>query len=346
MTALLIPKDQIAALLAALLEQYQVIAPVEEDGLVTFGRLGSPEEAVLDYRNARVSPKGLLFPQAETLLTYSLAGESPEVQEAPQAQDGQVVFGIRPCDARSFVLLDRVFDGNGWHDGCYLSRRRNTTVVALACPKPGVACFCASVGGGPFSTEGLDVLLTDLGHEYLLEVVTDKGAALAEAWSEYGEADEGSLRRRAELQAGAEAALAGRVETEGIDRRLKGMWDDVFWERLHEKCLGCGVCTYLCPTCHCFDIVDEGSDRDGQRLRLWDSCMFPLFTRQASGHNPRPTGKERWRQRLMHKFCYSVESYGEVGCVGCGRCVVNCPVNLDLRHVLNQICSDRTQQGT
>jgi len=344
-TALLIPKDQIAALLAVLLERYQVVAPVEEDGRATFGRLGSPEEAVLDYRNAQMLPKGLLFPQTEVLLAYNLRGETAELQEAPQPEGGQVVFGIRPCDARSFVLLDRVFDGNGWHDAYYLSRRRNTTVVALACPKPGLACFCASVGGGPFSTEGSDLLLTDLGQEYLLEVVTDKGTALAEAWSDYGEADEGNLRRKAELQEGAEAALAGRVEIDEIDRRLKGMWDDVFWERLHEKCLGCGICTYVCPTCHCFDIVDEGSDREGQRVRLWDSCMFPLFTRQASGHNPRPAGKERWRQRLMHKFCYSVDSYGDVGCVGCGRCVVNCPVNLDLRHVLNEICSDRTEQG-
>ena len=345
MTALKIPKDQIAGLLAALLEQYQIVAPVEEDGRVTFARLSSPEEAVLDYRNAQVSPKGLLFPQTEVLLAYNLTGKTAELRETPQPEAGQLVFGIRPCDARSFVLLDRVFDGNGWHDRYYLKRRRNTTVIALACPKPGLACFCASVGGGPFSTEGSDLLLTDVGQEYLIEVVTDKGAALAERLTEYGEAAEGSLRRKAELQTGAEAALAGRVEIGEIDRRLKKMWDDVFWERLHEKCLGCGVCTYLCPTCHCFDIVDEGSHYEGQRLRLWDSCMFPLFTRQASGHNPRPTGKERWRQRLMHKFCYSVESYGEVGCVGCGRCVVNCPVNLDLRHVLNEICSDRMQQG-
>ena len=166
MTALKVPKDQIAGLLTALLEQYQVIAPIEEDGLVTFGRLGSPEEAVLDYRNVRVSPKGLLFPQAETLFTYRLAGERAELQEAPQPGDGQVVFGIRPCDARSFVLLDRVFDGNAWRDEYYLNRRRNTTVVALACPRPGIACFCASVGGGPFSTVGSDLLLTDLGQEY------------------------------------------------------------------------------------------------------------------------------------------------------------------------------------
>ena len=342
MTAMRIPKNQMVRLLAALLERYRVIAPVEQDGLVAFRPLRSPEEALCDYQNARVSPKGLIFPQVEALFTYCLVGERPELREPPQPQNRQVVFGIRPCDARSFVLLDQVFDGDAWQDGYYLSKRENTTVVAIACSKPGLACFCTSVGGGPFSVEGSDLLLTDLGQEYLFEVVTNKGAVLAEAWSEYEEADEGSLCHKAELQATAEAALADRVAIGGIDRRLKGMWDDVFWERLHEKCLGCGICTYLCPTCHCFNIVDEGSDQQGQRLRLWDSCMFPLFTQQASGHNPRPTGKERWRQRLMHKFCYWVDNYGDVGCVGCGRCVVNCPVNLDLRHVLKEICSDRT----
>ena len=342
MTYLKVPRDRVTGLLARLLEQYQVFAPVQRDGLLTFGRLGSPEEAVLDYSNSRLPPKGLAFPQVETFFIYSLVGERLELREPPQPPERRVLFGLRPCDARSLALLDLVFRRDTLQDGYYLSRRESTTVVALACAKPGLACFCASVGGGPCSSEGSDLLLTELGGEYLIEVVTSKGAALAEAWSECGEADEGSLRRKAELQARAEAFLAGRLDIEGIDRALKGMWDDIFWERLHEKCLGCGVCTYLCPTCHCFDIVDEGSERQGRRLRLWDSCMFPLFTRHASGHNPRPTGKERWRQRLMHKFCYWVDNYGQVGCVGCGRCVVNCPVNLDIRSALNEIGSRRT----
>ncbi len=345
MTPLRIAKDQLPDLLAALLERYQVFAPVEEDGLVAFERVESTQEVILEYPNTRLSPKGLLFPQTEMLFSYSLVGERPEVQEAPQSEGRQVVFGIRPCDARGFGLLDRVFDNGAWQDTHYLSRRENTTVVALGCIRPALACFCTSVGGGPFSTEGSDVLLTDLGDEYLLDILTDKGATLTEALSELEEADEGGLRRKAELQAEAEAALAGRVEAEGVDRKLRGMWDNALWERLGEKCLGCGVCTYLCPTCHCFDIVDEGSGHEGWRLRLWDSCMFPLFTRQASGHNPRPTQRERCRQRFMHKFCYWPENFGDSGCVGCGRCVANCPVNLDLRQVLTEVRRDRTQQG-
>lgn len=344
MTSLRIAKDQLPNALAALLEGYQVFAPLEEEGLLTFGRLESPDEAVLEYSNTRLSPKELVFPQTEVLLSYNLVGKRPQVQEAPLLEDRRVVFGIRPCDARSFSLLDRVFDGGPYKDGYYLGRRENTTVVALACTRPALACFCTSVGGGPFSTEGSDLLLIDIGQEYVAEVVTEKGAALAELWSDYGEADEAGVRRKAELRAEAEAALADRLETEGIDGRLQGMWDDGLWDALGEKCLGCGVCAYLCPTCHCFDIVDEGTGDHGQRLRIWDSCMFPLFTQQPSGHNPRPTQKERCRQRFMHKFCYWPENHDGTGCVGCGRCVANCPVNLDLRRVLSEAYRGRTQE--
>ena len=115
------------------------------------------------------------------------------------------------------------------------------------------------------------------------------------------------------------------------------MYDDPFWDELHLKCLGCGACTYLCPTCHCFDIVDEGNAVRGKRVRNWDTCQFALFTHHTSGHNPRQSGKERMRQRVMHKFNYFVENQGEIACVGCGRCVRNCPVNLDIRAVIEGI---------
>ncbi len=109
------------------------------------------------------------------------------------------------------------------------------------------------------------------------------------------------------------------------------------WGDLTETCLGCGVCTYLCPTCHCFDICDEAATAAGERIRVWDSCQFPLFTQEASGANPRPSGKERFRQRIMHKFSYLPKERDMAGCVGCGRCVAECPVNLDIREVLEKL---------
>jgi len=337
--AVLLGKNQISVLLEALLQGHEVFAPVNDGGLIVFRQVDSPQQVVLDYHNSTLPPKRLFLPQTETLFCYSLEGAELALEEPQPASGKQVLFGVRPCDARSFALLDRVFAGGNHCDGCYLARRENCTVVGLSCARPKATCFCSSVGGGPFSATGSDVLVTDLGTDYFIEVITDKGAVLVESLGGCREADEDSIRRRTEAQAAAEATLRGTIRTEDMERRLQEMWDDPFWDRLHEKCIGCGVCTYLCPTCHCFDIVDEGSEQRGRRLKIWDSCMFPLFTQHASGHNPRPTGKERWRQRLMHKFRYWTESHGETGCVGCGRCVVNCPVNLDIRQVLNEIKS-------
>jgi formate hydrogenlyase subunit 6/NADH:ubiquinone oxidoreductase subunit I len=337
MRAVLLARDQISVLLEALLQGHKVFAPVDDGGVIAFRQVDSPQQVVLDYHNSTLPPKRLFFPQTETLFRYGLEEAQLALEEPPPASGEKVLFGVRPCDARSLTLLDRVFAGGNHCDGCYLARRENYTVVGLSCTRPKATCFCSSVGGGPFSTAGSDVLVTDLRTDYFIEAVTDKGAALVESLGGCREADEDSIRRRAEAQAAAEAALRGAIRTEDIERRLQEMWDDPFWDRLHEKCIGCGVCTYLCPTCHCFDIVDEGSEQRGRRLKIWDSCMFSLFTQHASGHNPRPTGKERWRQRLMHKFRYWPESHGEAGCVGCGRCVVSCPVNLDIRQVLNEI---------
>jgi sulfhydrogenase subunit beta (sulfur reductase) len=145
----------------------------------------------------------------------------------------------------------------------------------------------------------------------------------------------GRDRERAlELQRNAQSMLGEPVDLAPLVERLDTMWESPFWEEIAQKCLNCAICSYLCPTCHCFDIQDEGNERTGRRIRIWDSCMFPLFTREASGHNPRANGADRVRQRVMHKFNYFVENLGEYGCVGCGRCVRECPVNVDIREVL------------
>ncbi|UCG91125.1 MAG: 4Fe-4S dicluster domain-containing protein, partial [candidate division WOR-3 bacterium] len=134
----------------------------------------------------------------------------------------------------------------------------------------------------------------------------------------------------------AKKKLQRIFEVEDLGKKLDN-FDGSYWETLHQKCLGCGICTYFCPTCHCFDINDEVIKSHGRRVRTWDSCMFPLFTLHASGHNPRPTKKERMRQRIIHKFNYSKKYYGKTFCVGCGRCIINCPVNVDVRRIVKEI---------
>ena len=149
-------------------------------------------------------------------------------------------------------------------------------------------------------------------------------------------AGDDQIRLKEEALQKARTALDCNLDLNTIKQKLEQGYDNALWDSLHEKCIGCGTCTFLCPTCHCFDILDEGADK-GERIRIWDSCMFPLFTLHASGSNPRPTGKQRFRQRVMHKFKYFVDNNGRAACTGCGRCIEYCPVNLDIRVVLGVI---------
>jgi ferredoxin len=325
-------------LLDNLIRNYKVFAPVEQDGFVIFQEIHSGSEASLDYINSKKPPKEVFFPQAERLFSYDLnRKEGWGVDEPILAEKPRIIFGIRPCDARSLVLLDNVFDGKLYRDPYYADKRKNTTIIALGCNQPGSTCFCTSLEGGPFSQDGSDLLLVDIGDKYIVQVITETGEKLTKEQTEFKNAEEHSLSSMRDTIKMAEASIGPKIEVQKVTDRLDSMFDDHFWDMVSEKCLGCAVCTYLCPTCHCFDITDEITGTDGERVRTWDSCAFPSFTLEASGVNPRPGNKERYRQRIMHKFDYFVANHGMIACVGCGRCIKECPVNLDIRVVLNSI---------
>lgn len=327
-------KKDVPGFLDGLMKEYQVFAPVKKDTSILFRAIGSGSEAVLDYANSTIPPKGILFPQSEELFRYSAGQEGVKLEECIDS-DQKVVFGIRPCDAKSLDLLDNVFNNDKYQDPYYLTRRDSTVLVGIGCNSPDSTCFCTSLNeSGPFDASGLDLLLVDIGDAYVVEAVTDKGRALAE---KAGLAAASEEEKTASAKAKGDAVMTSEVATDGLKAKLDVNFYDGIWDLIHEKCLGCASCTYSCPTCHCFDIVDEAVDSDGCRVRNWDSCMFPLFTLHGSGHNPRPSGKERYRNRVMHKFKYFVDNFGVTGCVGCGRCIKNCPVNLDIREVLADI---------
>ena len=207
----------------------------------------------------------------------------------------------------------------------------------MACSDPYATCFCTDLDGGPSSAEGSDLFLSDLGSRYLVETVTERGKALLEGMSFLEAATASDLSQREQRAIEVRERIRQQITTEGLKEKLDELFDGPVWDSVYETCLGCGTCTYSCPTCHCFDIVDEADGDKGRRLRIWDSCQYPLFTHHTSGHNPRPFGKARFRQRVMHKFHYLVENQGIIGCVGCGRCIRNCPVSHDIREVLNRI---------
>ncbi|MFB0502510.1 MAG: 4Fe-4S dicluster domain-containing protein [Candidatus Bathyarchaeia archaeon] len=331
-----IAKKKMTALIEELTKEYQVFAPVKNESVVSFERVSSGNETILDLYNTKKPPKEVFLPQNEILFTYRVGQESVEIEGAPALEREMVLLGVRPCDARGFVLLDKFFSSGEQEDFNYLRKRENAATVGLACNHPLSTCFCTSIGGSPFGKEGMDLLLQDLNDEYLIEMVTEKGKKLIEKFPWLRGAEKADIEKGKRLSEDAEKAIRSKLSVEGLSEKLDRMFDDPMWDQIGLKCVGCGVCTFLCPTCCCFDVLDEETE-EAKRVRIWDSCQFPLFTLQGSGHNPRSSAEERMRQRIMHKFSYFVKNFGESFCVGCGRCIRECPVNQDIREIIDEI---------
>lgn len=331
-----IKKNKLSDLLITLIKKYDVFAPVHRHKKIRFQKIFTPEEVSLDYSNAHNKPTEIFFPQCEVLFEVDLKENVPK--EPPEPDKPIVVFGLRPCDARSLQILDKVFHWDGVDDPYYFSKRNKAVLIVLGCTEPRSTCFCTSVGGGPMDQTGADLFLTELPDVYMIEPVSEKGESFLEQFGDMLEdASDDELKALDTVRHKAEEMIKSEIEIKGLSDNLREMFDHPVWDEFHASCIGCGTCTYLCPTCHCFDVIDEKRGQLVKRLRFWDCCMYPLFTYQSSGHNPRPTQKQRIRQRVMHKFQYFVENFGEIACVGCGRCIINCPVNLDIRYILKRL---------
>lgn len=340
----IIKKTKVNKLLEKLNKDYQIFAPVEKDNDFLLSEISTPGSYQFpsdNYKNVKISPKGIFFPQSETLFEFNDQGvKSPELSNKKN-----LIFGIRPCDARAIGLLDKVFleDKNKeLIDPYYSAKREEAIIISTACIGPRITCFCTSLNGKPDGEDGSDIILFDLGEEILFKPVSDKGKEfIKKAGGDLAAAKKSNIDKKNKLVSESIKKIKTKINTDKTKEKLDKSFDAEFWKDLHQKCLGCGICTYLCPTCHCFDISDElgtgmeaFAESKGKRLKCWDSCMYPLFTLHASGHNPRHTHKERFRQRIMHKFNYCPSNFKETFCVGCGRCVSNCPVNLDIREVV------------
>jgi sulfhydrogenase subunit beta (sulfur reductase) len=338
MSEIFVKKDGLKKSVERLMERYRVFGPVFQGQYHEFTQLGQVSELDLTFQNTRLSPKGLFHPHSDRMFTYSLKKDDPEasiLKEAPQDYSPRVVVGIRPCDAKAFKLDDVNFDTEAFKDPWWVKRRECSTLVGLACNEPCSTCFCTTMGTGPFDSAGLDVLLVEVGDGYMAKPVTDKGLELLNDVELKDAASAEVKSKAADLKKTAEQSLGKLFSTESIAAKQSSeLFNASFWEETQFACINCGTCTFLCPTCWCFDIQDEVCGDQGDRLRLWDSCMFPLFTHHGSGHNPRSQKLQRVRQRFMHKLKYYQDKYHlGAACVGCGRCVTHCPVNIDIRQV-------------
>jgi ferredoxin len=282
----------------------------------------------------RRSAKETFFPLCEDILTYEKKEGKTSVTDVDLATLPEtVLLGARPCDAAAPGILDAVFSWD-YQDQFFLERRRRTTIIGVACLSADDACFCTAVGCAPDSRQGSDLFLTPLeGGGYGVEALTEKGTDLVERHGQlFGDT------------AAVTALPLASPEMEQLDLKKIKEWLDnnfesPFWQEIAARCAGCGACAFLCPACHCFDINDEGTEAKGCRRKHWDACGFGKFTNHASGHNPRDLQPGRYRNRIMHKFKYYDDKFGQTLCTGCGRCIRACPVGIDIADILSKIGS-------
>lgn len=311
------------------------IAPVTDARQVVFKAVTKHEDMASDYILARNSYKEVLFPQTEVIAEYSVSREGSEMHGVELTPAETVVFGARPCEAASLKSLRSVFTWD-FIDEFYTKREEKLILVTVACTKADEACFCTTVNISPESTEGSDIYLKEtVSGDYLAHGATEKGKAFM---AKHGNTFENAPKDAQTKKLVMPEEING-IDLDKISERLKktGHYEDHVWAELTRKCIGCGACTYVCPTCHCFDITDEGTAIEGERRKNWDSCQFDAFTLHASGHNPRDTQFKRWRNRFMCKMHIYPEKFNSTGCVGCGRCVRVCPVRLDITEVMEAL---------
>ncbi len=333
-TTLTMDKEHTVDFLNKLIKSYRVVAPVNNGKTIRFQEINSSDEIETKYTNTLFASKEILFPQTEVLFTVKKKDDKTVIEEPVLNEKDWVIFGVRPCDAQGLENSFKVFASGLHKDRAYLEKREKTIVIGLACDEPMNTCFCTSVGGSPSGREGMDMLFTDLGDKYLVDVLTQRGAGLIDQAEGAKQPLKEDFDNAQSIWESAKKSITKINDLEKLEAKLDEMFDDPIWDELSQKCIGCGTCAFMCPTCLCFDILDEETPEGVKRIRIWDTCQFPLFTLHGSGHNPRPSSKERVRQRIMHKFCYFPHEHGHTSCVGCGRCIRECPVNHDVREAL------------
>ncbi len=288
----------------------QVLVPTVEGKAVVFANYTSGMQVTLD--KASVSPKQAVLPACEKLLTYTVKKDPEDLSKTTLTLDDNAdvftpstVFGCRPCDARGFTVIERPYTQGPHVDPYFKAKFESLIVITRACTETCSTCFCHWVGSGPTDSTGSDILFTDVEGGFVLEAVSEKGKALLEE-SSLPTADDAQVEAIPALHEKAIASLGEAPDLSAAKESLAAIFDDTtFWERQTAHCLSCGACTYICPTCYCFNITDEGdglNEKGGKRLRTWDNCMASHFTREASWHNPRTKKAFRMRNRISHKF--------------------------------------------
>ena len=342
-----IKKTKLNELFAAISDGNVLYVPCNIKGDTDYAVWGEGAEADLETLKTVKSAKSVFFPQCEEIVSFTREGKNVTVNSMQRESEDFVVFGVRACDAKSFEILDRVFLSDPV-DTFYKTKREHGTIVALCCTRPEETCFCKAFGIDASAPAG-DVTTCFNGEYLYWQPVTEKGLNLTKTLQNLFEsADENDELAVADEQKNIRE-ISEKLPLSSLDLSYWGK-DDLLekfnspkWGELSEACLGCGACTFVCPTCQCYDVRDFDKGNGIQRYRCWDSCMYKDFTMMAHG-TPRPTQMQRFRQRFMHKLVYFPSNNdGVFSCVGCGRCLEKCPIHMNIVKVAKAIGGEKDE---
>ena len=332
--------EKLSELAAVLMEKGTLLAPVKEVAGHNFAEINDPQKVDLNFYNTIMSPKGVFFPHKEDFVKYKIGKPVAEAEQAVLNMKPAFLFGVRPCDVKSFQIMDIHFNAAGIIDPYWRMRREATTIFGYAYDLDNPVDstdFYNTLGIYAADPDGSDIFMVKNDKELLFKGVTPKGEkllaelnVLATASSDDEKYFEDYIKRGKEYK-----TRFLNLNQDAIAKKLEDIFDNTdFWKNVSSSCLSCGICTFACPNCYCFDICDDSLFGQGTRRRVWDACMFTDFTLEASGHNPRTQVYQRLRQKICHKYSYHVRKYGVISCVGCGRCTRFCPVNIDIYSIV------------
>ena len=329
--------SDLPALFDKLSEKYDVFLPVDFDNGAKYKKY-EKGDIWSEKLNTVKSPKDFFFPQTEDMMRFKTEGKKLDIIDIREPKDDFIVFGVTECDVKSFEVLDNVFLSEP-ADTYYAEKRAHGVIVSRACSRPSETCFCRTYGIDPSEPSG-DISTWKTSDTLYLQPNTEKGEAVISAVSDLlSAADDDDVNKEKEnIKKILDRLPLKDLTTDGFGA---GKTDELFsrheWETLSQSCLGCGTCTFVCPTCQCYDIRDFKTNDGVIRYRCWDSCMYSEFTKMSAGQ-PRLTQKERFRQRFMHKLVYYPENNGGLySCVGCGRCLQSCPISMNIVKVMKTL---------
>ncbi|MBN1502837.1 4Fe-4S dicluster domain-containing protein [Candidatus Woesearchaeota archaeon] len=321
MSGYILKKEDFGKFIESLKEEYEIFAPVKKKTYFVFGKVDSAEEIAFEFINTEYSPTNLFFPKKEVLFDYNNTKINNKKEDITR-----VIFGIRPCDVHALIIMDTLFLEANFEDTYYRKKRENTLLISLKCNSAGENCFCESMGTDKLE-RGYDLMFCEQGGSYVVDIGSQRGQKLINEL--FKSTDEECIK---------ELHCNKKLDMQKVNQ-LEQFAEHEGWKKESEACLSCAACTITCPTCGCFDVVDVPNLNmaAGKRLRVNTSCQLKNFSEVAGGHVFRETRDKRFKHRIYHKLVYFKKQFDTFMCVGCGRCITNCPAGIDMVSIINSL---------